>query len=322
MTAGQDTRSAGHGAAAGGISRWTDLGGPLHYLDFGGPPDGPVIVCVHGLGGSSVNWIALAPLLSGTCRVLAPDLAGHGLTQSLGRATDVAANRALLHRFIQSEIGGPVILVGNSMGGMISLLEATAAPPAVAGLILLDPALPFVPARPDPLMAGMFALYLTPGLRRAMLARRHRQAPADLVLSVLRMCCADTSRVAPEVVARHVEVASRRAGFRGIDEDFAASVRSVVATVSYPRGRAFRRGIRSITCPVLLIHGTLDRLVPIGAARAAARANPAWTLVEFAGIGHVPQLEAADRTAAVVTGWLDSAGSPAARAAAPGATAR
>ena len=150
MTAGQTTdRSDGLGEAHG-VSRWTDLSGPVRYLDFGGPADGPAIICVHGLGGSAVNWTAVAPLLTGTCRVLAPDLAGHGLTQSLGRGTDVASNRALLHRFVMSVTGGPVILMGNSMGGMISLLEASAAPAAVAGLVLVDPALPFVPARPDP----------------------------------------------------------------------------------------------------------------------------------------------------------------------------
>src|SRR5580692_7682705 len=174
-----------------GRSRWIDLDGPVRYLDFGGPADGPVIVCVHGLGGSAVNWTAIAPLLTSTCRVLAPDLAGHGLTQSLGRGTDVAANRALLHRFITSVTSGPVILMGNSMGGMISLLEASAAPAAVAGLILVDPALPFVPARPDPLVTAMFALYLTPGLRRAVQARRGRQVPAELVSSIMRLCCAD-----------------------------------------------------------------------------------------------------------------------------------
>ena len=38
--------------------------------------------------------------------------------------------------------------MGNSMGGMISLLEAAASPGAVAGLILVDPALPFVPRGP------------------------------------------------------------------------------------------------------------------------------------------------------------------------------
>ena len=110
-----------------------------------------MIVCVHGLGGSAVNWSALAPLLSDRCRLLAPDLAGHGLTRPAGRGTDVPANRALLHQFIEKVPASPVILMGNSMGGMISLLEASAAASAVAGLILVDPALPFRPARADPL---------------------------------------------------------------------------------------------------------------------------------------------------------------------------
>jgi pimeloyl-ACP methyl ester carboxylesterase len=197
MTAGQTTHRTAFGEPPAGVSRWADLDGPVRYLDFGGPAGGPVIVGVHGLGGSAVNWAATAPRLTGACRVLAPDLAGHGLTQSLGRGTDVAANRALLHRFISTVTGGPVILMGNSMGGMISLLEAAAAPAAVAGLILVDPALPFVPARPDPLVTTMFALYLAPGLRRVVQARRRRQSPAALVEGILRLCCADTSRVAP-----------------------------------------------------------------------------------------------------------------------------
>jgi pimeloyl-ACP methyl ester carboxylesterase len=72
MTAGQTAdRTDGLGETPAGISRWTDLDGPVRYLDFGGPAGGPVIVCVHGLGGSAVNWTAVAPLLTGTCRVLA-----------------------------------------------------------------------------------------------------------------------------------------------------------------------------------------------------------------------------------------------------------
>src|SRR5262249_62150012 len=34
-----------------GQSCWVDLGGPVHYLDYGGPPRSPGIVAVHGLGG-------------------------------------------------------------------------------------------------------------------------------------------------------------------------------------------------------------------------------------------------------------------------------
>jgi pimeloyl-ACP methyl ester carboxylesterase len=141
-------------SALRGAEGWADIDGPVHYLDFGGPGRGPVIVCVHGLAGSAVNWSAIAPLLTTTCRVFAVDLAGHGLTRSAGRSTDVRANRRLLHRFVERRTGTPVILMGNSMGGMISLLEASAEPDVVSGVILIDPALPFVPARPDLLVAA------------------------------------------------------------------------------------------------------------------------------------------------------------------------
>ena len=299
----------------GGRSRWIDLDGPVHYLDFGGPAGGPVIVCVHGLGGSAVNWAAIAPLLADRYRILAPDLAGHGLTRSAGRGADVAANQVLLHRFIEAVPGSPVILMGNSMGGMISLLEASTRPRAVAGLILVDPALPVVPARPDPLVVAMFALYSTPGLGRLVRDRRRRLSPEALVASTLSLCCVDASRIGADVVAEHVAVARQRAAFTDADQDFAAAMRSVIATASHVRGSAYRRGIRSISCPVLLLHGDRDRLVPVAVARAAARANPSWSLVVLSGVGHVPQLEVPHDTARAITGWLGSAGRRAAEAA-------
>ena len=300
-----------------GQSCWVDLDGPVHYLDYGGLPGSPVIVCVHGLGGSALNWSAIAPLLTGDYRLLAPDLAGHGLTQSWGRGTDVLANQRLLHRFIDAVPGCPVILMGNSMGGMISLLEASAAASTVAGLILLDPALPFAFGRPDPQVAVMFAMYVTPGLGRVMQRRQRRLSEHEIVAGILSLCCADPSRVPAEIIARHVELARQRSEFTEAARDFAAAMRSVVATIGYGRGRAYRRGIRTITCPVLLVHGDRDRLVPIAVARAAARANPSWSLAWLTGVGHVPHLEAPRETAGVITAWLGSAGRRAAESATP-----
>ena len=44
--------------------------------------------------------------------------------------------------------------------------------------------------------------------------------------------------------------------------------------------------------------------MPVAVARAAARAHPSWTLEVLPGIGHVPQLEAPQETARLITGWL------------------
>jgi pimeloyl-ACP methyl ester carboxylesterase len=296
-------------------SRWIDINGPLRYIDYGGPADGPVIMCVHGLGGSAVNWSAIAALLPDRYRVLAPDLAGHGLTQSMGRGTDVAANQALLHRFIQTVTARPVILMGNSMGGMISLLEASAAPRSVAGLILLGPALPFVPARLDPVVTAMFALYVLPGIGRVMMNRRRRLAPEELVARIMSLCCVDPSRIPAEVVADHVDVARQRAAFTDVNQDYAAAMRSVVAIAGHLRGQSYRHAISAIRCPVLVLHGDKDRLVPVTAARAAAHAHPSWSVVVMSGVGHVPQLEVPRDTARLITEWLGSAGLRAAQAA-------
>ena len=61
---------------------------------------GRLSCAVHGLAGMAVNWSAIAPLLTARYRVLAPDRAGHGLNPPGGRGTSVAANRAMLHRFM------------------------------------------------------------------------------------------------------------------------------------------------------------------------------------------------------------------------------
>ena len=103
----------------------------------------------------------------------------------------------------------------------------------------------------------------------------------------------------------------------GNGRDFAHAARSVIETAGFIRGQAYRRAIRQIDCPVLLIHGERDRLVPVSAARMAAKAHPTWKLVVLPDFGHVPQLEAPTETAAVITSWLTDGGAEAVKAATP-----
>jgi len=331
--AAEDRPAAGPAAAddevrvlgVGPHSRWVDLDGPVHYLDFGGRAGGPAVVCVHGLAGSAVNWSAIGPLLAGTCRVFAVDLPGHGLTRSHGRGTGIPAMHALLHRFIQAVPAGPVILVGNSMGGMLSLLEASTAPASasVAGVVLIDPVLPLVPALPDRLVTPMLAAYAAPGLGPLLMRLRRRQTPEGLVASILSLCCVDPSRVPADVLAQHVTVARQALSLRETEQEISVSARSMITIFAGDLlSGAYRRAVGSVTCPVLLLHGTRDRLVPIAVARAAARANPAWTMIEMPGVGHLPQLEASHDTASAIIGWLGAAGQAAAQEASPASPRR
>jgi pimeloyl-ACP methyl ester carboxylesterase len=105
----------------------------------------------------------------------------------------------------------------------------------------------------------------------------------------------------------------QRAAFDGARDDFISAMRSVVVTAGDLWRQAYRRELHSVTCPVLLVHGQRDRLVPASAARGAAKANPSWSLVELPDVGHVPQLEAPRETAAAIKQWLGSEGQQAAK---------
>jgi pimeloyl-ACP methyl ester carboxylesterase len=296
-------------------SSWADLDGPVHYLDYGGDPSGPLVVCVHGLGGSAVNWAAVAPALTESCRVVALDLAGFGRTRGGTRPTTLEGNRALLHRFITEVLEAPVVLVGNSMGGLISLLQAAEAPETVAGLVLVDPALPVgVRARPHPLVAAIFAAYAVPAVGRTAMSRgRTLRSAEKAAMDVLRLCCADTSRVPADVVAVHIELARERREYVDVDAELIVAARSLLWVIS--RRRRLDRLMRDISVPVLLLHGDRDRLVPIAAARRVAAAQPLWRFEVARGVGHVPQLEDPAWTAGHVLDWLEKEGKAAALAA-------
>jgi pimeloyl-ACP methyl ester carboxylesterase len=308
LPAGVGAESAEAAEAAGRhtapASQWADLGVLVHYVDHGGPADGPLLVLVHGLGGSLVNWAALAPLLTDTCRVLALDLIGFGHTQAGTHSTSVTANQLMLHRFLTEVVGGPAILVGNSMGGMITLLQAARHPETVTALALIDPALPTrLGSPPEALIAASFGMYAVPRLGRAMLkARRRMRTPEQIAMDVLHICCVDPGRLPAAVLEQHMEVARARRGYPDLDEHFLVAARSLMGMLT--RRSSYLATIKAIQAPVLLLHGEKDRLVTIGASRAVAAANPSWRFEVAPDVGHVPQLEVPSWTADHILDWL------------------
>jgi pimeloyl-ACP methyl ester carboxylesterase len=286
-----------------GESRTVDLDGPVHYVDFGGNPDGPTVVLVHGLGGSHLNWDLLAPLLTPHGRVYAIDLPGFGRSEPAGRKASVQANVAVVKRFVDEVAGAPVVLVGNSMGGMISILVAGERPDAISSLVLLDPAVPGPRRALDPLVALMFAVYAIPLVGERFLAkRRARTSIRERVIETLKLCGVDPDTVPSTVIDRSVTLLDERADVEGMDKAFLVAARSLLKLLVDPR--RYRKAMSSLRLPVLLVHGDRDRLVPVAAARDIARRHPAWRYLELAGVGHVPQLQKPQELAAAMVGWL------------------
>ena len=301
------TEPTKHEQGMPGESRTVDLGGPVHYVDFGGPDDGRTIVLVHGLGGSHLNWDLLAPLLRRHARVLAIDLPGFGRSEPGERRATVQANVDVLDRFLAEVVGRPAVLVGNSMGGMISILEAARSPEAVSELVLLDAAVPGPRRSLDPLVAATFAVYAIPLVgERFLWLRRQRQTPLRRVRDLLRMCGVDPDAVPAEVIDRSVELLEARQDVVGMDKAFLIAARSLLRLLVDPR--TYRAAMAAVTAPVLMLQGDQDRLVQVTAARDVAQRNPGWTYVELAGVGHVPQLQVPERVASEILGWLPASG--------------
>lgn len=316
-------------------SRWADLGGAqVHWADLGGPVDpAAVLVLVHGLGGSTANWEGLPPSLADAYRLVALDLVGFGMTRPGERGADVAANAELLGAFVDQVVGplargAPVVLVGNSMGALICvawLAGRTAAafegepPPVtdVAGLVLVAPALPPAGPVPGPYLLGGLLLYGTTAAGRVLARGRRRwRTPEQSVADTLRLCLGDPSRISPELRARHLELARHRIERVDLDAPFAEAARStVLASVARTRVADL---YDQVDVPVLLVHGTRDRLVPYPAALAMARRHPGWRLESGRGLGHVPQIEDPAWTGAVVRRWLDGVPTVRSRASSPG----
>jgi len=134
------------------------------------------------------------------------------------------------------------------------------------------------------------AALTVPGLAEIMLDRRVRLlGPEGLVLETLAIVCADSSRVAREVVQAHVQLMRERDKLgRQTGRAFLQASRSIGLRMADPR---FWTQVAKVGAPTLVIHGSLDRLIPLAAAKELVRRRPDWTLEVLEGVGHVPMME-------------------------------
>jgi pimeloyl-ACP methyl ester carboxylesterase len=283
------------------VSKTVDIAGPVHYFDFGGT--GRPLVCVHGLGGAALNWMAVGHRLARGHRVLALDLRGFGETPVGRGSSSIDANQRLLDRFVREVAGSPSVLVGNSMGGLLSVLQAARNPETVSALVLAGPALPWT-GRPrvDFPVWALFAALLVPGLAEWQLRRRvARLGPDRVAAQTLRVCTVDPMRVPASVREAHLELARRRAGRTDSERALAQAARSLLRML---RDRSLQAIYENVRAPVLIIHGERDRLVPVASSVAIAQ-RFGWDIEILPDIGHVPMLEAPERFVEVSLGWLE-----------------
>ena len=121
-------------------NRWG--AGQMSVLDFGDPKRPVDLVFVHANGFNALTYRTLLAPLSGSLRIWAPDLRGHGgstLPAEPGGRRHWHDHRDDLIALLDALDGPPVVLAGHSMGGTSVLLAAAERPEKVDGLVLFDP---------------------------------------------------------------------------------------------------------------------------------------------------------------------------------------
>jgi pimeloyl-ACP methyl ester carboxylesterase len=269
-------------------------------------PDAEPALYVHGLGGSSTNWTDLAFLLADRFDGEAIDLPGFGHSDPARRYT-VPALAERVVRWIEHSGRGPVHLLGNSMGGAVSVVVAGLRPDLVRTLTLVSPAMPFLDPRRS--AQGRYAPF-------AMLPQAHRLAAwrmatipvDDMARMVIAACIADPTALPPQRVAEARQEVERRYQVPWYADAYIRSLRGLVTSfvrAYLPGEGSLWRIAARISAPTLVVGGDRDQLVDIRVAPQVARAIPDSRLMMLGGVGHVAQMERPVTVARAVLGMLD-----------------
>lgn len=268
-------------------------------------PDAEPALYIHGLGGSATNWTDLAYHLADRFDGEAIDLPGFGHSDPARRYT-VAALAARVIRWIEHSGRGPIHLVGNSMGGAVSVYVAGARPDLVRTLTLISPAMPFLDPRRS--LQGRYAPFMMLPQAHRLVARRLASIPVEeMSRMVIAACVADPAAMPPQRLAENRAEVERRYTVPWYADAYVRTLRGLVFSflrAYLPGAGSLWRIAARITAPTLVIGGDRDQLVDVRVAPQVARVIPDSRLLILGGVGHVAQMERPTLVARAVLGMV------------------
>jgi pimeloyl-ACP methyl ester carboxylesterase len=241
-----------------------------------GTPASPTLVLCHGYTGSSHDFALVVDALAADRKVLTLDHRGHGDSTKTGTLDGYTIEHlaADLTALLDAEGGGPVDLLGHSMGGRVVMGLVLARPDLVRSLILMDTsAWSFLP--PDQAIRDMVHGFI------------NAFDPANGMPTTLSMGGPEDELIEAATPARWRQ--EKDAIFVGMDPYAVKALGALLMGDAADNGTSLRAGLPSITCPTTVIVGEHDHpLVDQGPALAGEVANGRLTVIP--GAYHSPQL--------------------------------
>ncbi len=263
-------------------SRFISAGGLKWHVQMLG--EGPPLFLLHGAGAATHSWRDLAPLLSRDFTVVAPDLPGHGFTDTpKSDGLSLSGMVMALHRLLGALDLNPALIVGHSAGAAIGmrLCLERAAP---RGLVSLNGAL-----APFPGAAG----HVFPAMARL------------LFLNPLAIQTFAWRAARPGAVARLIEGTGSKidaAGLRDYGRLFATTghVAGALGMMAHWDLAPLVREMPGFSGPLTLVSADNDRAVRPNVARGVAEIVPASRLITLPGMGHLAHEEAPEVVAGII----------------------
>jgi pimeloyl-ACP methyl ester carboxylesterase len=271
-------------------SHFVDLAGGyhVHYRDDG-DPNLPLLVLLHGFGDSFTTWEGWVRELKTQFHIISVDFPGHGLTRAPQGSRLSAEGLADFVDAFAAQLALPKFAVaGNSMGGGAAWQLAVRHPQRIDALILVDAA-GFPNDAPPGKVPLAFKLLQYP-LGRAVLSKIDNR---PLIEEGLKTDVYDKSLITPFIVDRWADF-QRAPGHRAIlmSIDMSAPATAAAELVSI------------IKAPTLILWGESDPLIEPAAAQKFAAAIAGAKLITYPKVGHLPQIEIPQRSAADVAAFL------------------
>jgi pimeloyl-ACP methyl ester carboxylesterase len=262
------------------------------FLEAG---SGPPVVLLHGLGATNASMLPTLWDLSRDHHVYAPDLPGFGGSGKPIRTYDFAFFARWLEDFLDALGLDQAHLVGNSLGGRISLEAGLRIPDRVERMVLYCPSPAFIHGR-----------QYTPLVRilRPEMALVPMLLTQGMVANFARSLFSDPGRLRSEWYESFADEFLRVfASPRGRIAFFSAA-RQVY--LEPPHGEeGFWERLTQLTTPALFVWGDRDWLVPARFERHVAEAVPRARSVVIDDCGHVPQYEHPAETHRLTREFLD-----------------
>jgi pimeloyl-ACP methyl ester carboxylesterase len=295
------------------LVRCTPWRGPVEPADDDPPRERALYV--HGLGGASTNWTDLAALLAVRFEGFALDLPGFGLSAPTPRGYSLSRHVEAVVDVLEWVVsrpgpgqGRPVHLLGNSLGGLVSVWVAARRPDLVATLTLISAAMPVY--RVPPAFDRVITLVMLPGVPALAGRRIAGVSPEQRVRGLLQMCFGDPRRVPKERFDEAVEELRQYDAQPWAGQALTRSLRGLMTSyLRLGRANAWRMA-RSVRAPSLVVWGDRDKLVDPRLAERLVRVLPDARLQMQRGVGHLAMLESPEATARAVLALAEDAAAP------------